>query len=75
MDIPESEMATAAYLIAMVQQRLIITVEIDDGKSNTAINRRAAKKAKVITPYLLVMTISGWALVAHSASYPINIAT
>lgn len=46
LDIPESEMATAAYLIAMVQQRLIITVKVDDGKSDTAIKRRAAKKRK-----------------------------
>lgn len=29
LDIPESEMANALYLVAMVQQRLIVTVKVD----------------------------------------------
>lgn len=47
LDIPESEMGQAAYLIAMVQHRLIITVTVDDDRpksSDTTIKRTAAKK-------------------------------
>lgn len=47
LDIPESEMGQAAYLIAMVQHRLIITVAIDDDRTkpeHTTITRTKAKK-------------------------------
>lgn len=47
LDIPESEMAQAAYLIAMVQNRLIVSIKADDNNpngSNPTIKRIAAKK-------------------------------
>ena len=47
LDIPESEMGQAAYLIAMVQHRLLVTVKQDDNNgSNSTIKRVSAKKRK-----------------------------
>lgn len=48
LDIPESEMGQAAYLIAMVQHRLIISVKVDDDRSkpDSTIKRVSAKKRK-----------------------------
>lgn len=46
LDIPESDMAQAVLLLAMVQQRLRITVEVDDdsnGRDRT-VKRTAAKR-------------------------------
>lgn len=48
LDIPESEMANAAFLLAMVQQRLVVTVEVDDDSNNrTGTPQRTATKRRV----------------------------
>ena len=45
LDIPESEMANAAYLLAMVQERLRITVEvISENVPDRTISRRKARQ-------------------------------
>jgi hypothetical protein len=43
LDIPESEMAQAVQLIAMVQQRLIVTIEADNDNNN---GTRTPKRTK-----------------------------
>lgn len=45
LDIPESEMANAALLLAWTRQRLRVTIEIvDDDNRDTTIGRRSAKQ-------------------------------
>lgn len=44
LDIPESEMAQAVQLVAMVQNRLTVTVEIDSDNGTGTPQRSTAKR-------------------------------
>ena len=48
LDIPESDVPQAVMLLAMVQERLLITVEIEqDGPNGTGTVKRTAAKRRV----------------------------